>query len=166
MPLDSADGRWASSAADREFARWYADRYGRAEPWTAEHLAYGPPTVAELGSIFGAASVLGFGNVQIWQRFVRDEFTPAPSWRRLTFALLHLPELRSGDATPPFKSALVVSPGRQGEAKDPPASAADVGRQPSDGSEHQICASEYQDADSVRRSEDGDCADARGEGDG
>ncbi len=151
MPLDSADGRWASSAADREFASWYADRYGRDEPWTAEHLANGPPTVTELGSIFGAASIVGFGNVHVWQRFVRDEFTPAPPWRRLTFAISHLPELRRADAAPPLKSGLVVvRPGRQGQERDRLASVADVGRQPSDGGEHQIRGSEHQDADSVR----------------
>ncbi len=151
MPLDSADGRWASSEADREFAGWYRGRYGRDEPWTAEHLAIGPPTATELGGIFGASSLVGFGNVHVWQRFVRDEFTPAPPWRRLAFATSHLAELRTADATPPLKSGLVVvRRGRQAEGMDPQASAAEVGRQPGDGGEPEVGTSEDKDAHHVR----------------
>ncbi len=114
FPADSRDGRWASTEADRALDAWFRETFGRPERWTAEHLASPEPVVEEMVALFPGASVVGFGNVEVWGEMLRDQLAPASAPRRLAFAVQYLLSRRAADHRPPWKGALLTVRTRSG----------------------------------------------------
>lgn len=107
VPCDSADGRWNSSAVDREFASWYESVHGEPEAWTVEHIANGVPTVDELISAFRPTLLRGLANSAIWMDSMRVQYGPPARLQRLRFVGEYFTR-RSADGRPPFKGCLIV----------------------------------------------------------
>jgi hypothetical protein len=108
VPADSSDGRWASTKADQEFARWYEETFGEPERWTTEHLAIGAPLIEDLRSIFPAATVSGIVSCRVWQVTMRAKYGPKGPLDRLRFATNYAAGLRAIEQRPPYKNALLV----------------------------------------------------------
>ena len=108
VPCDSADGRWDSSAVDREFASWYESVHGEPEPWTVEHIANGVPTVDELISAFRPTELRGLANTAIWMDSMRIQYGLPTRLQRLRFVGEYLIR-RNADARSPFKGCLIVA---------------------------------------------------------
>lgn len=121
VPCDSSDGRWESSAVDREFASWYLSQYGEPERWTAEHMTNGVPTVDELSATFRPTALRGLANTGVWMDSMRVQF--GPPLGRLGFLARYIARRRT-DECPPFKGCLIVVDQRggasaSGSATDP-----------------------------------------------
>jgi len=109
FPADSRDGRWASTATDRELDAWHRERYGIPERWTNEHLATAEPLVEDMAAIFEPCEVSAFANVEIWGEMLRDQLGATGWASRLRFGARYLISLRVRDRQPPFKGCLLVT---------------------------------------------------------
>lgn len=117
MPLDSADGRWASSRYDLAYAEWLRAT-GRSDRWTMEHLENGVPTLEAVRDLFEQGRVYGIANGDVWLRSMRAQAGPKDPISRLLFAAQYVFRLRRLDRLPPFKNALVVVDARPSEQQD------------------------------------------------
>lgn len=118
VPCDTSDAVCESSAVDREFASWYESALGEPEPWTAEHITSGVPTIDELTTTFRPTELRGFGNTAIWMDSMRVQYGPAGLFRRLLFITRYIAH-RKTDQRPPFKGCLIVVD-RSGKPQHPP----------------------------------------------
>lgn len=110
VPCDSLDGRWQSSAVDREFAAWYESVHGEPERWTVEHIQNGVPFVEELASAFQPTELRGLANGEIWMDSMRVQYGQPGLIRRMQFIGQYIAHRRK-DEQPPFKGCLVVADG-------------------------------------------------------
>lgn len=108
FPANGFDGRWQSTVADQALDRWYRDRFGRPERWTAEHLAGVEPDIDEMLAHFPGAAVNGFANGAVWLRMLRNQLGPSGPSGRVLFAARYLVTLRRFDDRPPFKGCLLT----------------------------------------------------------
>ena len=107
IPCDSSDGRWDSSAVDRDFASWYESAVGEPERWTMEHIANGVPTIDELTAVFHPTKILGIANTTIWMDSMRVQYGQRGWFRRVVFIIRYIAARRT-DERPPFKGCLVI----------------------------------------------------------
>lgn len=112
MPCDSADGRFASTAADRRFAAWYTNRFGEPERWTEEHLAMGTPQLEEVTSLLSPSTVRPIVNVDVWFAAMVAKHGSTGISARLRFLARYLVRFRRRAGQPPFKNAVFVVPPR------------------------------------------------------
>jgi hypothetical protein len=108
FPANGFDGKWQSTVTDQALDRWYRDRFGKPERWTAEHLAGVEPEVEEMLAHFPGAAVSGFANGAVWLRMLRNQLGPAGPLGRALFAARYLVTLRKLDDRPPFKGCLLT----------------------------------------------------------
>lgn len=118
MPLDSADGRWASSHYDREYDAWLKTTMGRSDRWTMEHLENGVPTREAVGDLFQPVRVEGIANGEVWLRSMQAQAGRKDPISRLLFAAKYVARLRRFDRSPPFKNALLVVEAGPGHQQD------------------------------------------------
>lgn len=118
VPLDSADGRWASSRYDRAYDAWLRATTGQSDRWTTEHLETGVPSVETIREIFEPTSVEGISNGDVWFAAMKAQNGPKDPISRLRFAVRYVRTLRSLERRPPFKNALVLVDGRPRTEQD------------------------------------------------
>ena len=96
----------SSGEADAAYQAWHVERFGRPEPWTAEHLANVLPTLNEVAAWFPGAELSGMTNTRQWLATMEAE-AHGSRIRRVLRALDYMRRYRV-DLQPPFKSAFVV----------------------------------------------------------
>jgi hypothetical protein len=124
VPINSSDGRYASTDADRRFNEWYVARFGEPERWTEEHLTIGAPSLEELKALFDPTSVNPIVNVDVWFATMVARYGASSLLTRLRFAGRYLLRYRRRAGRAPYKSAVFVVRSRPSpEAVSRPAAA-------------------------------------------
>ena len=107
IPCDGDD--YVSSKADAAYQRWHIGRFGAPEPWTAEHIANGVPSVEELMMLFPGAMIRGIANADLWLRTMKAEATQSSIAGRFARAVAYAIGRRHQDSHGPFKACLITT---------------------------------------------------------
>lgn len=106
IPCDGGD--YVSSKSDAAYQAWHVDSFGAPEPWTAEHIANGVPSVAELKMLFPGARIRGVANAELWLRTMKEEATRSSLPARLVRGILYATNRRRLDSHAPYKACLLT----------------------------------------------------------
>jgi len=89
---------------DRRYAEVHKKLLGQAEPFTAEHIRHGLPTLSELRKSFPNAKVYGVQNCSVWFVLIMLEGVPM---LQLFTGLIYLLTLKKFNCRPPYYSYLL-----------------------------------------------------------
>jgi hypothetical protein len=106
MPCTSNDGQFAAERTDRALQAWHERTFGKADPFTAEHLQNGLPTPDDLRAMFPDGVLTGFANAEVWLKAMKGSLSRPSRFARLVAAFSALPSIGKYD-TPPFKNCFV-----------------------------------------------------------
>ena len=107
IPCDGED--YVSSKADAAYQRWHIGRFGAPEPWTAEHIANGVPSVDELMMLFPGAMIRGIANADLWLWTMKADATRSSIAGRFARAVAYAIGRRHQDSHGPFKACLITT---------------------------------------------------------
>jgi SAM-dependent methyltransferase len=120
VPCDGE--QFASSQADRSYQTWHIEQFGTPEPWTAEHLANGCPTIDELRALFAGSNIYGLANVDQWLSIMKLEGTRPSHVSRFLRGRAYAAKGQFRDRDGPYKAAFVTwrrADGRRAEDSAP-----------------------------------------------
>jgi Methyltransferase domain len=109
IPIDSADGRWQSTATDKAFSAWQRSLGAAPDRWTEEHLAIRAPTLEEIQLLFPGARIEPLASASIWLHSMRAQRGPKGVLTRVRFAVGYLIARQADARKPPYKNAIVVA---------------------------------------------------------
>lgn len=99
VPVDQFGARY-----DRKYAEIHQKLLGYVEPFTAEHIRYGLPSLAELRRSFPDADICGVQNCAVWYVLILFEGVPI---LQLFAGLFYLAILKKFDDNPPYYGCIV-----------------------------------------------------------
>ncbi len=104
VPAVSADGQWKGLDYDIRFQRWHRWLSGGEDRNTAEHIAFGLPTLEELRTYFPGARIAGRQKCNVWLAYMILERVPVIGMLTGFFYML---ALARRDHRPPYHACFI-----------------------------------------------------------